>query len=84
MILEDMAQSIEAIRKQFPILDQKVNGKSLIYFDNAATSQTPLSVINALKDYYLNDNANIHRGIHTLANVQPPALKILVRQLKSF
>jgi len=59
--------TIADIRKQFPVLDQQVNGKPLIYFDNAATSQTPLSVIKALTDYYQMDNANIHRGIHTLA-----------------
>jgi cysteine desulfurase / selenocysteine lyase len=58
---------IEAIRKEFPILHQQVNGRDLVYFDNAATSQKPLSVINALIDYYKGYNANIHRGIHTLA-----------------
>ncbi len=58
---------IEEIRKQFPILHQEVNGKPLIYFDNAATSQKPQSVIDALTHYYNTDNANIHRGIHTLA-----------------
>ena len=58
---------IEAIRKQFPILHQEVNGKPLIYFDNAATSQKPQSVIDSLTHYYNTDNANIHRGIHTLA-----------------
>ena len=58
---------IESIRKQFPILHQEVNGKPLIYFDNAATSQKPQSVIDALMHYYNSDNANIHRGIHTLA-----------------
>ncbi|WP_421877680.1 aminotransferase class V-fold PLP-dependent enzyme [Marinoscillum sp.] len=59
--------SVNEIRKQFPILNQEVNGKPLIYFDNAATSQTPQVVIDALVNYYQNDNANIHRGIHTLA-----------------
>lgn len=58
---------IEAIRKQFPILHQQVNGRDLVYFDNAATSQKPLVVIDALIDYYKGYNANIHRGIHTLA-----------------
>jgi cysteine desulfurase/selenocysteine lyase len=56
---------ITAIREQFPILHQQVNGNPLIYFDNAATNQKPLAVINALKHYYEADNANIHRGIHT-------------------
>jgi cysteine desulfurase/selenocysteine lyase len=59
--------SINEIRAQFPVLNQQVNGKPLIYFDNAATSQKPKSVIDALVHYYENDNANIHRGIHTLA-----------------
>ena len=58
---------IESIRQQFPILDQKVYGKPLIYFDNAATSQTPKIVIDAIVDYYMNYNANIHRGVHTLS-----------------
>jgi cysteine desulfurase/selenocysteine lyase len=58
---------ISTIRKQFPILDQEVNGKPLIYLDNAATSQKPQSVVDALAHYYNTDNANIHRGIHTLA-----------------
>jgi cysteine desulfurase/selenocysteine lyase len=58
---------VEKIRKEFPILHQQVNGRDLVYFDNAATSQKPLTVINALNDYYKGYNANIHRGIHTLA-----------------
>lgn len=59
--------NIEQIRQQFPILHQQVNGRPLVYFDNAATNQKPLLVIDALKGYYEKDNANIHRGIHTLA-----------------
>lgn len=55
------------IRSQFPVLDQLVNGKPLVYFDNAATTQKPQGVIDALVNYYQRDNANIHRGIHTLA-----------------
>ena len=58
---------VESIRKDFPILQRKVNGKPLIYFDNAATSQTPKQVIEAIVDYYSNYNANIHRGVHTLS-----------------
>lgn len=58
---------VENIRKQFPVLHQKVNGRDLVYFDNAATNQKPDVVINSLVDYYGNYNANIHRGIHTLA-----------------
>lgn len=56
------------LRADFPILDQKVHGKPLIYFDNAATSQKPRAVIDALVRYYEHDNANVHRGIHELSN----------------
>lgn len=57
----------DKIRKDFPILNREVNGKPLVYFDNAATSQTPKQVIDAIVDYYSNYNANIHRGVHTLS-----------------
>lgn len=57
-----------ALRKDFPILDQKVHGKPLIYFDNAATAQKPRAVVQALVNYYERDNANVHRGIHELSN----------------
>lgn len=56
------------IRNDFPILDQEVNGYPLVYLDSAATSQKPRQVIEALADYYQNDNANVHRGVHTLGN----------------
>lgn len=58
---------IRKIREDFPILNRKVNGKPLVYFDNAATSQTPQVVIEAIVNYYSNTNANIHRGVHTLS-----------------
>lgn len=58
---------IKKIREDFPILKREVNGKPLIYFDNAATSQTPQVVIDAIVDYYSNYNANIHRGVHSLS-----------------
>ena len=57
-----------SIRADFPILDQKVHGQPLIYFDNAATTQKPRAVLNALRYYYEHDNANVHRGIHELSN----------------
>ncbi len=57
----------QKIRADFPVLDQTINGKQLVYFDNAATTQKPSAVIDALVHYYQTDNANIHRGIHTLA-----------------
>ena len=59
--------NVEAIRKDFPILSRKVNGKPLVYFDNAATTQKPQQVIDVIVDYYSNYNANIHRGVHTLS-----------------
>ena len=58
---------VHRIRKDFPILQRKVNGYPLVYFDNAATSQKPKVVIDAIVDYYSNYNANIHRGVHTLS-----------------
>jgi cysteine desulfurase/selenocysteine lyase len=58
---------VYAIRQQFPALNRQVKGNPLIYFDNAATTQKPQVVIDALVDYYTNFNANVHRGIHTLA-----------------
>ncbi len=58
----------EALRADFPILDQEVHGQPLIYFDNAATTQKPRSVVEALRNYYEHDNANVHRGIHELSN----------------
>ena len=55
------------VRKDFPILHQEINGKTLVYLDNAATSQKPVAVIDALRHYYEQDNANVHRGAHTLS-----------------
>ena len=58
---------VEKIRKDFPILKREVNGYPLVYFDNAATAQTPVQVMDAIVDYYSNYNANIHRGVHALS-----------------
>jgi cysteine desulfurase/selenocysteine lyase len=58
---------IQAIRQDFPILNRTINGNPLIYFDNAATSQKPRQVIEAITDYYTNHNGNVHRGVHTLS-----------------
>jgi cysteine desulfurase / selenocysteine lyase len=57
---------VKEIRKHFPILDQEVNGHPLVYLDSAATSQKPISVIEAINDYYRGYNSNVHRGVHTL------------------
>ena len=58
---------VQSIRQQFPVLNQQVYGKPLVYFDNAATTQKPLCVIERERDYYLNENCNIHRGVHYLS-----------------
>lgn len=59
---------IQAIREQFPILDQEINGKPLVYLDSSATSQKPLKVIEAIDQYYRENNSNVHRGVHTLGS----------------
>lgn len=59
--------NIEQIRAQFPILDQQVNGKPLVYLDNAASSQKPMAVIDTISNYYKTSHANVHRGVHTLS-----------------
>lgn len=64
---------INEIRKQFPVLDQLVYGKQLVYFDNAATTQKPLCVIERERDYYLHENCNIHRGVHYLSQMATEA-----------
>lgn len=62
-----MSYDIEKIRKDFPILSKEVHGKPLVYFDNAATTQKPLCVVDAIRDEYLNANGNVHRSVHYLA-----------------
>ena len=64
---------INEIRKQFPVLDQQVYGKPLVYLDNAATTQKPLCVIERERDYYLHENCNIHRGVHYLSQMATEA-----------
>lgn len=67
---------INKVRADFPILNQKVNGKPLVYFDNAATSQKPQVVIDAIANYYETINANIHRGVHTLSQLATDAYEL--------
>lgn len=62
-----MLENIEKIRSDFPILKRKIYDKELVYFDNAATSQKPKQMIEAIIDYYQNHNANVHRGVHKLS-----------------
>ncbi len=57
----------EMVRQDFPILHQEINGYPLVYLDNAATSQKPFAVLNAIQDYYQNYNSNVHRGVHALS-----------------
>lgn len=75
---------IQQIRRDFPILDQQVNGRPLVYFDNAATNQKPTAVINALTGYYEGYNANIHRGIHHLAEKATAAFEASRRAMQEF
>ena len=75
---------IDSIRAQFPVLDQEVNGKPLVYFDNAATNQKPKMVIDAISGYYQGYNANIHRGIHTLAEKATKAFEETRTKLQQF
>ena len=75
---------ISKIRADFPVLDQQVNGSPLIYFDNAATTQKPTSVMDALAHYYQYDNANIHRGLHTLAERATTAYELTRAKVRDF
>ncbi|WP_416828512.1 cysteine desulfurase [Ectobacillus polymachus] len=75
---------VQAIRKQFPILDQQVNGKKLVYLDNAATSQKPIQVIEALSTYYKEYNSNVHRGVHTLGTKATDAYEAAREKVRNF
>jgi len=75
---------VEKIREQFPVLHQKINGRDLVYLDNAATTQKPKQVIDAIVGYYSGYNANIHRGIHTLAEKATKAYEDSRTLLKKF
>jgi len=76
--------NINDIRTQFPVLDQQVHGHQLVYLDNAATTQKPLSVVQTLTDYYSQLNANIHRGAHHLAAVATERYEAVRRQVQLF
>lgn len=78
-----MAFDVHDIREQFPILNQKIHGKPLVYFDNAATAQKPIAVIKAISDYYLNYNANVHRGVHTLSQRATDAMESVREQVRA-
>lgn len=76
--------NIHEIRKQFPILDQKANGKQLVYFDSAATSQKPIQVIETLERYYKEYNSNVHRGVHTLGTKATDAYEGAREKVRKF
>src|SRR3954467_7488906 len=78
------ALDVQAIRRDFPILAREVHGKPLVYLDNAATSQKPRQVIQVLVDYYERFNANIHRGVHTLAEEATDAYEGVRRKTARF
>lgn len=84
MMSATSALDLTKIREEFPVLHQKVNGKDLIYLDNAATSQKPKSVINALTNYYEHNNSNIHRGIHSLAERATADYEETRKRIQSF
>ena len=84
MEVVERSLDVKAIREQFPVLSQVVNGKPLIYFDNAASSQTSASVVEALTHFYEKDHANIHRGIHTLAERSTTAYENTRKRVQTF
>ena len=75
---------INNIRAQFPILNQQVNGKPLVYLDNAATSQKPISVLETWEKYYETINANVHRGIHTLSQLATEEMELARQKIQKF
>ncbi len=79
-----MMFDIQEIRSQFPILQQQVNGKPLVYLDNAASSQKPVSVLETWKKYYEEINANVHRGIHTLSQLATEEMELSRKKVQRF
>ncbi|HBY19188.1 MAG TPA: cysteine desulfurase CsdA, partial [Candidatus Marinimicrobia bacterium] len=75
---------IDDIRKVFPILQETINGHPLIYMDNAATTQKPRQVIDAISDYYYHQNANVHRGVHTLSQKATDLFEDSREEIRSF
>ena len=84
MTVQQSTYDVRAIREKFPVLGRKVKGKDLVYFDNAATAQKPVEVIEALTHYYSHYNANIHRGLHTLADEATAAFEATRHTIKEF
>ena len=82
--MSELLTDIDAIRAQFPILQREVNGKPLVYLDNGATSQKPQSMIDAVSNYYSNENSNIHRGVHTLSQEATSAYEDVRKKVQKF
>ncbi|MEC8458379.1 MAG: cysteine desulfurase [Bacteroidota bacterium] len=78
-----MSYDVQSIRQQFPILNQKIHGRPLVYLDNAATAQKPIAVIDAISNYYLNYNANVHRGVHTLSQRATDAIEAVREEVRA-
>lgn len=83
-MIELTEAKIQAIRDDFPILSRQVYKKPLVYFDNAATTQKPNAVIDAISNYYRNDNANVHRGVHYLSQYATGAFEDVRKKVASF
>src|SRR5699024_897570 len=79
-----MIHDIEEIRKDFPILHQKVNNRPLVYLDNGTTTQKPQAVIDAITDYYTRINSNVHRGVHHLSQVATDAVEETRKKVQEF
>lgn len=79
-----MTFDVERVRQDFPVLQQSVHGKPLVYLDNGATAQKPQAVINAVRQYYAHDNANVHRGIHELSERASAQYEAVREQVRSF
>ena len=82
--MEAAPLDVDRIRRDFPILRQTVNGKPLVYLDNAATAQKPQAVIDALSDYYAGYNANVHRGVHRLSVDATDAYELARSKIREF
>ncbi len=83
-MIEISEEKIQSVRNDFPILSRSIYGKPLVYFDNAATTQKPNSVIDAISNYYRNDNANVHRGVHYLSQQATAAFEDTRKKVAAF
>ncbi|MBL8008374.1 MAG: cysteine desulfurase [Ignavibacteria bacterium] len=81
---KDVSFDVQKLREEFPILNQSVNGNPLVYLDNAATTQKPLSVINSIDNYYRTINSNVHRGLHTLSERATEAYEASREKIRDF